>query len=378
MASTGVELQEAVAMNRSEFGLRLGWWICLSLLLLAGTAWAAPCTTATAACTEWIAVAGGPARTLLYRSYALDERNEGITRAVIVVHGAGRDADTYFRHVLGAAFLAGALEDTVVISPRFASHDGNNCRDTLAPNELNWNCQQVPAGWRVGGAAVDNSKIASFDVTDEILRKLARKEIFPSLRAIVVAGHSGGGQFVTRYEMANQVHDRLGLAITYVVANPSSYAYLDSLRPTPSALPSTVAAAAPGYIPPPSAKPPAPFVAFSDARNCTAYDSWPYGLQNRTGYSARLPDDQLKKQLAGRQTTYLLGELDILPLYGFDASCSAMAQGPTRLARGLAFGKYVGEKYGAQHKTLVVPACGHSARCMFTAEPTLPLIFPKE
>ncbi len=139
-----------------------------------------------------------------------------------------------------------------------------------------------------------------------------------------------------------------------------------------------VAAAAPGYIPPISANPPAPFVPFSDARNCTTYDSWPYGLQNRVGYSARLTDDQLKKQLAARRTTYLLGGLDILPLFGFDRSCPAMAQGPTRLARGLAFAKCVNEKYGAQHKTLVVPACGHNARCMFTADPALPLIFPKE
>jgi hypothetical protein len=85
----------------------------------------------------------------------------------------------------------------------------------------------------------------------------------------------------------------------------------------------------------------------------------------------------LKKQLADRHMIYLVGELDILPRYGFDASCSAMAQGPTRLARGLAFGKYVNENYGAQHMTRVVPACGHSARCMFTAEPVLPLIFPQ-
>jgi hypothetical protein len=295
-----------------------------------------------------------------------------------MVHGQGRDADNYFRHALAAAFLAGALEDTIVLAPRFASNHGSNCRDRLAPNELNWNCLQAPEGWRVGGPAVDDEQIASFDVIDEILRKLARKAIFPNLRAIVVAGHSGGGQFVQRYEMANQIHDRVGVPITYVVSNPSSYAYLDSLRPTPSAVPSTFAAAAPGYTPPVSANPPAPFLPFADARNCTTYDSWPYGLQNRAGYVAKLSEDQLKKQLAGRYTTYLIGELDILPLYGFDASCAAGAQGPTRLARGLAFGKYVNERYGAQHKAVVVPACGHSARCMFTAEPALPLIFPKE
>ena len=85
----------------------------------------------------------------------------------------------------------------------------------------------------------------------------------------------------------------------------------------------------------------------------------------------------MKKQLAARPVTYLLGEIDILPLGGFDSSCPAMAQGPTRLARGQAFGAYVNQKYGAHHHTVVVPLCGHNARCMFTAEPALPILFPK-
>jgi len=365
-------------MKRLASIVCLRWWILVSLSLLAGSAWAGPCTSTAAACTDWITVAGGPWRVLVYGTASPHARNEGITRALIMVHGQNRDADNYFRHALAGAFLANALEDTLVLAPRFASNSGAECRDTLAPDELNWNCLQAPEGWRVGGPALDNDKIAAFDVLDEILRRLARKEVFPNLRTIVVAGHSGGGQFVQRYELTNQVHERLGVAITYVVANPSSYAYLDGLRPTPSAVPSDIAAASPGYIPPPPAKPPAPFVPFSDARNCTAYDVWPYGLKNRTGYIARLTDDELKKQLVSRPTTYLLGELDILPLYGFDSSCSAGAQGPTRLARGLAYGRYVNEMHGARHNVLVVPACGHSARCMFTADPALAVIFPKQ
>jgi len=166
--------------------------------------------------------------------------------------------------------------------------------------------------------------------------------------------------------------------VTYVVANPSAYTYMDALRPTVSAFPETVASAAPGYRAPLPANPPAAFAPFADARNCTAYDTWPYGLPGRNGYAAKVSDEDLKKQLAARPTTYLLGELDILPLYGFDSSCSAMAQGSTRLARGLAYAKYVGERYGAKHNAVVVPACGHNGRCMFSSEVSLPLLFPKE
>ena len=150
-----------------------------------------------------------------------------------MVHGAGRDADNYFRTVVAAAFLAGALDDTLVISPRFASNSGGRggCTDSLAANEVNWSCGGD--SWRSGGVSLSDSRLTSYDFMDEILRKLARKDVFPNLKAIVVSGHSAGGQFVTRYEMANKVHDTLGVPITYVVSNPSSYAYLDANRPPP-------------------------------------------------------------------------------------------------------------------------------------------------
>ena len=330
----------------------------LTLLLLAipAGATAAPCIAAKPECTEWVVLGGGPAQSLIYRTHPLGTRNDSIVRALIMVHGAGRDADNYFRTALAAAFLAGALEDTVVISPRFGSND-RGCQDKLAQNEVSWPCSGD--SWRSGGAVDKGGTLTSYDFADALLCKLANRSVFPNLRAIVVAGHSAGGQFVNRYEMANQLHDTLGVPITYVVANPSSYAYLDAARPS---------SAAGGSI---------EFRPFGDARNCTTYDKWPYGLQGRTGYSARLTDDQLKKQLPARPTTYLVGEYDTLPLAGFDGSCPAMAQGPNRLTRGQAFGRYVNEKFGAHHTTLMIPLCGHNARCMFTAEPALALIFPK-
>jgi hypothetical protein len=325
----------------------------LGMFLLTGVAYGAACTSASPACTEFVTLGGGPSRSLIYRSHPLDARNEKITRALIVIHGTNRDADNYFRTALAAAFLADALEDTEVIVPRIASNS-TTCHDTLAANEVSYSCGGD--SWRSGGVATNNEKLTSFDFVDEILRKLAGRQAFPNLKAIVVAGHSAGGQFVNRYEMSNRIHEKLGVPVTYVVANPSSYAYLDNTRPVHDG---------------------ASFRPYSDARNCITYDHWPYGLQNRTGYASRSSDDQLKKQLASRPVTYLLGDLDTLPLGGFDSSCPAMAQGPTRLARGQEFEKYVNEKFGAKHRVQVVELCGHNARCMFTAESALPLLFPK-
>ena len=332
---------------------------------------AAACTSASTACTEWVVMGGGPGRSLVYRSYPLATRNDAITRVLVSIHGAGRDADGYFRSTLAAAFLAGALENTLIVSPRLASNEGGGCQDSLATNEISWHCNL----WRSGGPSPKTPNVTSFDFIDEILRKATRKETFPNVRSIVIVGHSAGGQVVNRYAMSNQVHDKLGVPVTYIVSNPSSYAYPDSVRPTSAAY--DVQAGAPGYVA--GAAPNAQaFRAFGDARNCTTYDQWPFGFRNRTGYSASQSDDQLRKQLAARPTIYLLGGLDILPLAGFDGSCAAMAQGPTRMARGQAYAKLVNEKLGARHTVAVVGLCGHNARCMYTAESALPLLFPKE
>src|SRR5262245_65380482 len=148
---------------------------------------AAACTTATPNCTEWVTVGGGPARSLIYRTRSLDTRNENVRRALIMVHGTNRNADHYFSTAVSSAFLAGALDDSVVISPRIASAAGN-CHDTLAPNEVSWSCPGD--SWRSGGSAASHPNLTSFDFVDQILKTLASKRAFPNLRAIVVAGHS--------------------------------------------------------------------------------------------------------------------------------------------------------------------------------------------
>ena len=354
------------------------------LLLAAIASVTPPCIVASSDCTEWVKPAGQSSRVQIYRSYSLDTKNETITRAFVFVHGINRDADNHFRTALAAAFLAGALNDTAIVVPRFASNSSTagsqagNCGDVLAPDEANWICDPSrPDTWRSGGGEVGNDRLTSFDFMDEIVRRLARKEVFPNLKTIMIAGHSAGGQFVNRYGMSNQVHDSVGVSISYVVSNSSSFAYVDGFRPTESALPPTFAAGAPGYHPPVAAGPPPPFVPFADAKNCTGYDTWPFGLNGRIGYASRIAGDQLKTQLTGRPVTYLLGEADVLPLGVFDVSCPAMAQGPNRLGRGLAFSKYVNEHLGAHHKMIVVPFCSHSARCMFTSDVALPLIFPQ-
>ena len=120
-----------------------------------------PCTVVDPACREWLSLAEDSARASLYRSFGLGERNERLVRALVIVHGASRDAAGALRTALAAAFLAGALEDTAVVAPRFASNGAPDCRMALAPGEINWACPLLD--WRWGGVAVGNEQLASFD-----------------------------------------------------------------------------------------------------------------------------------------------------------------------------------------------------------------------
>jgi pimeloyl-ACP methyl ester carboxylesterase len=348
-------------------------FVLAAMLSIAASAHAAtPCTTVGPSCTEFVKLGGGPAQSLIYRTYSLSTPNPAIKRALIMVHGTNRNADHYFKTSIGAAFLANALEDTVVIAPSFLSAD-KGCNDKLAPNEVSWSCRGD--SWRSGGVSLSDPKLTSFDFVDELLRRLADKKIFPNLTTVVIAGHSAGGQFVARYEMANRVADTLPIKVLYVVANPSSYAWPDATRalPVDDALPANAVL---GWK---DEKPHTAFIfgTFADAPKVPTYDLWPYGLEDRkSGYTAQMSDDQLRKQLIARPTTYLLSQVDTLPLGGFDGSPAAMAQGATRRARGEAFVTYLNEHMDAHVRVQIVPECGHNDRCVYTTDAVLPVIFP--
>ena len=177
--------------------------------------------------------------------------------------------------------------------------------------------------------------------------------------------------------MSNKVHGTPGAHVTYVLANPSSFAWPVALRPAPvgDADPLVAEKAALGANGG-NVRTNYSFAPF-DTSKAPDFDTWPAGLQGRVGYSARLDEATLRRQLVERPTTYLFGQLDVFPLGGFDSSPRGMAQGPTRRARGEAFFKYVTEVMGARHKAMIVPHCGHNARCIFTASAVLPVIFPR-
>jgi pimeloyl-ACP methyl ester carboxylesterase len=231
-----------------------------------------------------------------------------ITRAVLILHGVRRDADHYFRSGLGAKSAAGeAGHESIMIAPQFLTAEDVDAFG-LSPDTLRWTL----TGWEAGDPAIGPEPVSSFDALDAILARLADRRLFPNLRQVVVAGHSGGAQVVQRYAIAAKgdgALTRQGIAVRYVVADPSSYAYFGAERPEPSI-----------------------------AAGCPGYNSWKFGMADRPPYLADAPATALEKAYVVRRVIYLLGTRDIDPNQAaLDKSCMAEAEGANRYARGHAY-----------------------------------------
>lgn len=353
-----------------RFGL-LFWAFTVAGTQTLAAAEALPCLTPNDNCVERLPVKDGWIR--IFSTHPL--RGDGLNvpsagapvaaqaprRALVMVHGAQRNGDGYFGTALAAAASQGQLLDTVIVAPSFKGIDGSLCRDTVEDGELVFGCQ----AWNAGFAAVNSElKATSFDAVDRILQLLGDRQRFPNLKSIVVAGHSGGGQFVQRYAAANHAETRLHIPVRYVVANPSSYVYLNDARLRPEASCTQDGICTGGFGP------------YWDRNNCSGYNKYRYGLEGLSGYIATLTVGTIRRQYVKRDVTYLLGDLDTLQDSDLDKSCAAQAQGPNRRERGLIFWNYMRAEFQAGHQIVVVPRCGHNAACMFTSQTGARVLFP--
>jgi pimeloyl-ACP methyl ester carboxylesterase len=297
-----------------------------------------------------VATAAGQGVLPLYVSRDWNRPLPDVTRAVLVIHGRLRNADVYWRSAEAAAAAAGpAASTTVMIVPQFLADIDIPARN-LSPDTLHWSLD----GWMGGEPAHGPAALSSFDALDAIVARLSDKTRFPNLKEIVVAGHSGGAQVVQRYAVLNRAAPA-GVALRYVVANPSSYAYFDTLRPAVEG----------GFAPFPAVE-------------CPGFNDWKYGLQDLPPYPAGVAAGGLETRYVARRVTYLLGQADTNPNHpALDKTCMAEAQGPYRLARGRAYVAYLrGRHPQGLNQTLVeVPGVGHDGDAMLTSAGGLAALF---
>ena len=263
-----------------------------------------------------------------------------VQRALIVIHGRLRNAQTYLHSAEQAASQAGQLSTTLVIAPQFLN-ESDGTRNALSDSVLRWHAND----WMAGDPAVSPAPLSSYAALDQILERLSDRKRFPALREVVIAGHSGGAQVVQRYALTTQADKALqadGIKVRYVVANPSSYAYFNAQRPIPT----------------------------FDAANCPGFNTWKYGLKELPAYAEGLKHRQLEQTYVERDITYLLGARDTDPNHpALDKSCEAEAQGAFRLERGKNYFEYLTQRHpqGLNQRLVEVPGVGHNGDQMFTS-----------
>jgi pimeloyl-ACP methyl ester carboxylesterase len=273
-----------------------------------------------------------------YRS--INERDAAnISRIVILLHGRLRDADAYLLSAQRA--LAAASTDpahTLLLVPQFLA-TADIAEHGLSADTLHWEW----TSWMGGEDALGPAPLSSFDVLDAFIGQFADLARYPGLRDVVIAGHSGGAQVAHRYAIVGAGCNVAGVRCRYVIANPSSYVYFDSMRPYTD-----------GVLRP------------ADITACPGVDDWKYGVQRAPRYAASASFDALETRYAASDVIYLLGQQDCDPHHdALDRSCAAAAQGSHRLARGRSYFSYLeGRHAGLGHRCLEVAGVGHNGAAM--------------
>ena len=297
-----------------------------------------PCTSATGECLQTVSIeAGGTGGFDFYSSFPIyEERAEWqeLEAAIIVVHGANRDANNYF-NFLTATLQAINLEDKVVlIAPFFKNNQ------EASANGLYW----TNTGWRDGNNSLGPVAVSSFAVVDKLVEQLADKTHFPVLKKIIVTGHSSGGLFTHLYAAANQQEGLYpSLAFEYVPANSQYYYYPDGQRIDENSDQL--------YTP----------------TGCTGYDIYPIGFNILPPYLSATSEGDFNGQFTSRSITYLLGNGAGPDPTLNTSDCYATLLGPTRYRRGENMFRYMELAFpgGHNHKKTIVAGIGHDGQGMY-------------
>ncbi|MEW5915292.1 MAG: isoaspartyl peptidase/L-asparaginase, partial [Gemmatimonadota bacterium] len=293
-----------------------------------------------------------------------------IKLVVFVHHGGSQNPSTYFRHLTSA--LEAADRDrptlnlkatTLVVSP------GMIGPEHVADRPARYAKGNYPVwtnGWREGANAT-NVPVSNFDLLDGMVRHVAT--FYPNVKAIVHVGHSAGGQLLSRYALGSPVYDELrarGIVMRYVIGNPSSVLYFDRQRPD--------LIGEKGFV---DYRTRVPHV---EGRDCIAFNTYKYGLDNLVPYMTRRPVAAMLASFRQREVFMFQGLEDRDPMGdGVDRDCPALLQGRFRLERGKRYHEYLGHFFGKDvYKTKFIefaPGIAHSGGQMFASERGKAIIF---
>ncbi len=290
----------------------------------------------------------------VYANHDLKSNLKGIREIVLIIHGINRNGDDYF--AAGQTLLKQSGRNEAEILLLVPNYPGITDLAKGFERMPLWNNRE----WSGGLDAQENPfALSSFKVLDDLLLKVTEKENFPEVTTVTLAGHSAGGQLVQRYAVLNQVDEEIrgrSMDLRYVVANPSSFLYFNTLRPVERS-----------------------FKEFP-AEQCPAFNNYRYGLQDIIPYAKGKTGQELFKRYAYRNVVYLMGGADTDPDHKYlDKSCAAAAQGSTRLSRAQAYIRYerllAGRSTKINHLAYEVQGIGHQQEKIFGSTCGMTILF---
>lgn len=285
-----------------------------------------------------------------YSSHDLTSSDAAISNLVISVHGLGafdNQVKSEYNAINSAIASSAEPSATIVIAPHFF-HEGTGL-------EITWE----NATWRAGGKAVRPTgvQLSSSQIIDYLLEQYFLDNAnFPSLKTIIISGHSAGGQFSQRYACISKVETAYPTyKFSYITSNPSHYLYINSNRWNGNGI----------YTP----------------TNCDTYDDYPYGLSNitqdeRYSFISKIGLETIRGNYINRNVFYVLGELDTS---GATRDCESQSQqggnGDSRYDRGQYLQQFMDDQYASNnHEVISVPGIGHNASSIYNSSEFILLI----
>ncbi|SJX60648.1 uncharacterized protein SRS1_11876 [Sporisorium reilianum f. sp. reilianum] len=316
----------------------------------------------------------------LYHYISTGYNTTKVQRAVIMLHGLGRDAWAYFDLTRESLLNATSrtersshrprlrFDEVVVMAPVFTNLEDPGCypvddQKNPTSNALVWNASSWAQGadsvypnsiYDAEGKLFQPPGVSSYEALDAAVAWFSNKTVFPNINTIIVAGHSLGAQMVQRYALIGAVPSAT-VPVHFVVANPGSYAYLSDWRPR-------------------------------SYDSCTdTFNSWKFGLNTYSqSYLSDFIADSLDTTNEVESVVQRYRRRIVSYLYGLDdhgrgdTGCEALAQGTTHLDRGRNFVRHLTQLDGgfpAAHTVNYVPGVAHDGLGMFSSKPGLERLF---
>ena len=282
-----------------------------------------------------------------YSNLSLNEIHDDTKLAIVVLHGASRNADDYYDR-MNAIVNGVDMDSTIIFAPQFlrtGDLDGNNLSEDVLywTNTTNWT-----AGYTSGNTSTHARPftISSYSIMDTLLYRLAMNN--PRLDQMVFVGFSAGGQFVNRYVGGNDVTEiifqEFNLSIRYIVGSPSSYLYMNGERRIEGTVDQ-----------------------FAVPSGCSGYNDYKYGLDDLNNYMSIAGTDSIRIRYSRREVIYLIGGSD----NEGTTDCQSMAQGNHRYERSIIYFNYLQYYFSSgilgRHQHAIIPNIDHDSYNIFNS-----------